>query len=179
MLKNVLKSIFLPTWMWFWLLSPLGGWHYQSTATRAGPWLSDRKQQDPSSWEVQHSRNWKGFCGQAWQKCCFLPELPASLWGCRVSWPCVTQGNILIYRAPAGPQLPSEQSWKGRENRNFSSTPPPPSVGEDSKAQWKSRKWILKLDLVTVRLQTTADCVASQKKTLNWEIMLYFRYVKH
>lgn len=117
MLKNVLKSIFLPTWMWFWLLSPLGGWHYQSTATRAGPWLSDRKQQDPSSWEVQHSRNWKGFCGQAWQKCCFLPELPASLWGCRVSWPCVTQGNILIYRAPAGPQLPSEQSWKGRKNK--------------------------------------------------------------
>lgn len=69
---------------------------------------------------------------------------------------------------------------KGRKtNRNFSSTPPPPSVGEDSKAQWKSRKWILKLDLVTVRLQTTADCVASQKNPLNWKIMLYFRDVKH
>lgn len=86
----MLKSIFLPTLMCFWPLSPLGGWHCQSTAVRAGPWLCDRKQQDPPSWEVQHSGNWKGFCGQVWQKCCFPPELPASHRGCRVSWQCVT-----------------------------------------------------------------------------------------
>lgn len=46
MLRNTSKSIFLPTWMCFWLLSPLGGWHCQSTV-RAGPWLWDRNLQDP------------------------------------------------------------------------------------------------------------------------------------
>lgn len=61
--------------------------------------LSVRKQQDPSSWELQHSRNWTGFCGQLWQKCCFLPDLAASHWGHRVPWQCVTQGRVLIYRA--------------------------------------------------------------------------------
>lgn len=52
----------------------------------------------PSSWEVQHSRNRKGFSGQVWQKCCFLPELPASHWGCRGKfWFTVPELSFVIF----------------------------------------------------------------------------------